>query len=265
LDAAAAEGLQVSFDQYPYTAGSTMLSAILPPWAHAGGTQALLKRLSDPLERSKIIADIKNLPSDWDNFVEFAGLEGIFISSVDSASNQPCVGKNLVQLGQMRGKDPLEASLDLLLEEENAVGMVDFYGKEDHIKAFIRRPEMNLCTDGLLGGKPHPRAYGAFPRLLGHYVRQEPTLSLEAAIHKMTLKAAQVFRFTNRGELAVGKAADIVIFDPGTIGTPATYEDPTQYPSGIHWVIVNGGVAVAGDQIQRDYCYGQVIRQNRPI
>lgn len=263
LEQARADGLQVSFDQYPYTAGSTMLGAILPPWAHAGGTNQLLLRLADPVERQRIIADIRTSPAEWDNFVEFAGLEGIFITSVESERNQTCIGLNLVQLGQARGKEPLEAALDLLLEEENAVSMVDFYGKDEQIAAFIQRPEMNLCTDGLLGGKPHPRAYGAFPRLLGSYVREQGILSLEAAIHKMTLKAAQVFRLSDRGELAVGKAADIVVFDPATIGSSASYEDPIQYPSGIPWVLVNGRLLLDGGRLVRDSRNGRVIRQNQ--
>ena len=156
LDTAADKGLRISFDQYPYVAGSTMLGAILPPWAHDGGTERLLERLASPSHRAAMIKEILDDKGDWDNFVSFAGLAGIFITSTKTDKNRAFIGKNLVEIGKTTGKDPLEAALDLLLEEENAVGMVDFYGKEEHVKAFMLRPEQNVCTDGLLGGKAPP-------------------------------------------------------------------------------------------------------------
>jgi len=262
LDAARAEGLTVTFDQYPYTAGSTMLGAILPAWAHAGGTSKLLERLADPQQRQSIIADILEEDCDWDNFVEFAGLEGISITSVKTALNADAVGLNLVELGQRRGRPPLEAALDLLLQEENAVGMIDVYGSEDHVRAFIRRPEMNLCTDGLLGGRPHPRVYGAFPKLL-RYVREDHLVTLEAAIHKMTGQPASVFGFADRGALAVGKIADLVLFDPQTVGDRGTYANPAQYPDGIARVIVRGQTVWDGSTLDEAGFPGRVIRGRR--
>ncbi len=105
--------------------------------------------------------------------MDFAGLDGIYVTSVKTEKNRDVIGKNLSQIGELKGMDPLEAVFDLLVQEENAVGMVDFYGKDEHILRFMKRPEQNLCTDGLLGGKPHPRVYGAFPKVLGKYVREE--------------------------------------------------------------------------------------------
>lgn len=245
LDEAEREGLTVSFDQYPYAAGSTMLGVILPPWVHDGGTDNVLKRLADKSLRKKMIHDIEHGIPGWDNFIDFAGLDGIYVTSVNHAKNADAVGLNLVELGKLRHTDPYNAVFDLLLQEENAVGMVDFYGTEENIKTIMKRPEMNACTDGLLSGKPHPRVYGAFPRILGKYVRQEKTLRLEEAVYKMTKKAAQAFRIAGRGQLQPGFAADVTIFNQDTVIDKGTFTDPVQYPEGIEYVIVNGRIAVA--------------------
>lgn len=244
LDEAEQAGLKVSLDQYPYVAGSTMLGVILPPWAHDGGTDRLLERLSDSGCREKMKQDIASGLDGWDNFVEFAGTDGIFITSVASDKNKDAIGLNLDQLGKLRGKSALDAAFDLLSEEKNAVGMVDFYGSENHVKAIMGRPEMNLCTDGLLSGKPHPRAYGSFPRLLGKYVRGENVLSFEEAVRKMTGKAAESIGILGRGIVKEGYYADLVLFHPEQICDKGTFTDPEQYPDGIVHVFVNGGLAV---------------------
>lgn len=261
LEKTQARGCNVSFDQYPYVAGSTMLGVILPPWVHAGGTDKLLERLASPGLRKKMIEDIKNGIPGWDNFIDFAGLDQIFITSVKNKKNEDAVGLNLVQLGKLRGKDPYNATFDLLYEEENAVGMVDFYGTEEHVIKFLCRPEQNVCTDGLMGaGKPHPRVFGAFPRVLGKYVREEGCLTLEAAIKKMTGKPASVLGFKDRGLLKVGYAADIVIFDPITITDKGTFVEPHQFPEGIDVVMVNGYFAFK-DGIESPERKGQILRK----
>ncbi|SHN55013.1 N-acyl-D-amino-acid deacylase family protein [Desulfovibrio litoralis] len=262
LDKAKAEGIKVSFDQYPYVAGSTMLGVILPPWVHSGGTDKLLERLNSPEDRKKMTADIWNGIQGWDNFVAFAGLDGIFVTDVKTEANKDILGKNLVELGQIRGKEPLEATYDLLYQESNAVGMVDFYGLEEHVKAFIARPEMNVCTDGLLGGKPHPRVYGAFARVLGKYVREERVISLHEAVRKMTSKPAEVFGLKNRGLLKVGYSADITVFDPATIIDKGTYQEPRQYPLGIKHVLVNGTPVVRDSKPLTDQLPGKVLRRS---
>ena len=225
-----------------------MLGVILPPWVHDGGTYKVLERLADKSLRQKMIYDIEHGIPGWDNFIDFAGLEGIYITSVDHEKNQDTVGLNLVELGKLRHKDPYDATFDLLLEENNAVGMVDFYGTEDHVKTFMKRPEMNACTDGLLSGKPHPRVYGAFPRILGKYVREEKALTLEEAIYKMTKKPATAFHIQKRGELKAGYFADLTIFDKNTIIDKGTFTDPTQYPEGIKYVLINGNIAIDNGQ-----------------
>ena len=244
LDRCKEEGITVSFDQYPYVAGSTMLGVILPPWAFDGGTDRLMERLSEPAERERMIYDITHGITGWDNFVDFAGLDQIFITSVKTEKNQDTIGLNLIELGELRGRDPYQAAFDLLLEEENAVGMVDFYGKEEHVALFMKRQEMNACTDGLLGGKPHPRVYGAFPRILSTYVREKNILSLEEAVYKMTYKAAQVMHLRGRGKVAPGYFADICIFNRDTVKEKGTFTNPAQYPEGIEYVLVNGSLAV---------------------
>ncbi|NCD07817.1 MAG: D-aminoacylase [Negativicutes bacterium] len=260
LDKAKEEGLRISFDQYPYVAGSTMLGVILPPWAHDGGTDKLLKRLEDTELRRKMIYDIEHGSPGWDNFVEFAGLDKIFVTSVKSAKNEELIGKNLLEIGKMRGKDPYEATFDLLYQEENAVGMVDFYGTEDDVKLFLTRPEQNVCTDGLLAGKPHPRVFGAFPRVLGKYVREEKTLSLEEAVKKMTSKPAEAFGIEGRGVLKAGNYADIVIFDPALILDMGTYVDPAQFPAGIECVMINGEIVFQAGLYQKKLA-GKVLRK----
>lgn len=244
LDKAKEAGLRISFDQYPYAAGSTMLGVILPPWAHDGGTDKLLQRLRDPELRKKMIYDIEHGLPGWDNFVDFAGLEKIFVTSVKSQRNTDLIGKSLLEIGQLRGKDPYEAAFDLLYQEDNAVGMVDFYGTEEDIIRFLTREEQNVCTDGLLGGKPHPRVFGSFPRVLRKYVREGGILTLEQAIQKMTSKPAKVFGLQERGILKTGNYADMVIFNPATVADKGTFVNPAQFPIGIEHVLINGSIVL---------------------
>ncbi|WFR57951.1 D-aminoacylase [Anaerocolumna sp. AGMB13025] len=260
LDQAREEGIQVSFDQYPYVAGSTMLSVILPPWVHDGGTNELMKRLGDETLRIKMKEDIQNGIPGWDNFIRFAGVEGIFITSVATDKNKGLIGKNLKEIGELQGKDPLDAAFDLLAEEENGVGMVDFYGSEEAVIKILKRAEMNACTDGLLSGKPHPRVYGSFPRILGKYVREENALSLEEAIYKLTHKAAKAMNIKNRGLIKPGYYADITMFNPDTVLDQGTYTEPMQYPTGIAYVIINGEVVVSKGK-PTGVRAGQVIRR----
>ncbi len=260
LDQAKAKGIELSFDQYPYRAGSTMLGVILPPWAHDGGTDKLLHRLEEPELRQRIIKDIKEGIPGWDNFIDFAGLKNIYITSVKTEKNQDCIGKNLVEIAEIKNKNPYQAVLDLLYEEDNAVGMYDYYGKEEHIIKFMQREEQNFCTDGLLAGKPHPRVYGSFPRVFDKYVRDKGVLSLEEAVYKSTLKAAEAFRIKDRGIIAKGKKADLVIFDSKKIQSKASYIKPKQYPIGIKAVIINGEVVLEQGN-RNDKLTGEVLRK----
>lgn len=241
---AEAKGVNLSFDQYPYTAGSTMLSVILPPWVHAGGTDQILSRLRDPLTRERIKADIAAGLPGWDNFVEFAGYEGIYVTA--TRQNLDVIGLNLRQLGEKYGCPPLDAAFDLLVTEQNQVSMVDFYGNEECLVRIMQDPRQNFCTDGLLGGQPHPRVYGSFPRVLGRYVREQQLLTLPEAVRKMTGGPAARFQIQERGLIKEGYHADIVVFDPQTVRDRGTYEEPRQPAAGIEFVLVNGRVIYEG-------------------
>lgn len=264
LEKAQRNGLQVSFDLYPYTAGSTMLSVILPPWAHIGGTNVMLQRLQNSSLRKKLKEELYEKNSTWDNFIEFAGVDGIYITNVKTEKNQKFIGKNLKELGEIQELDPLDATFHLLVEEENHVGMIDYYGNEEHIKAFIQRDEMNVCTDGLLGGKPHPRAYGSFPRIISKYVKDEKILSLETAIHKMTYRPATIFGLKNRGIIQAGAFADLVLFDEEKFKDKGTYLEPDQFPQGLKMVMVNGHIVFDGSFYHVKPC-GKVLRRESEL
>ena len=260
LDRAQAEGIRVALDQYPYTAGSTMLSVVLPPWVHDGGASAMLERLAVPALREEIKRDIRSGLEGWDNFVDFAGEENIFITHVDDPDSAWAVGSSLEQLGQKLHGDPLDAAMDLLIANDNGVSIVDFYGEEEHVEAILARPETNVCTDGLLFGTPHPRAYGAFPRVLGRMARERSVLTLEEAVHKMTGMSAAVFGFEDRGVLRQGAFADLVLFDPDTVRDVGDYIKSRQFPTGIHRVYVNGRLTVLGDEDESPRS-GRVLRR----
>ena len=184
IDEARAAGIDVTMAQYPYTAGSTFLHVVIPPWYHSRGVDGLLRALRE--ERGAIKHDL-DTRMDWENFSQSVGWEKIFVSSVASEANQPCVGKSISQIAAERGHaDPADAAFDLLVEEQLAVGMISFGLDEADITAIMRHPAVSFITDGLMSGRPHPRAYATYPRILGRYVREQGVLSLEEAVRKMT-------------------------------------------------------------------------------
>jgi N-acyl-D-amino-acid deacylase len=242
IDKARDEGIDVTMAQYPYTAGSTMLHVVVPPWYHTAGPQTLIRVLDE--EREAVKKDMAER-QDWENIPAQVGWEHIFVSSVASDKNRPCEGKSMVEIAAMKGlDDPADAALDLLVEEKLAVGMILFGLDEGDVVRIMRHPAVSFITDGLLGGRPHPRVYGTFPRILGRYVRDRGVLRLEEAVRKMTSLPAEQLRLRTKGLLAEGYDADIVVFEPNTIIDRATYEDPAQFPAGIVSVIVNGRVVV---------------------
>jgi N-acyl-D-amino-acid deacylase len=242
LDRARREGIDVTVAQYPYTAGSTMLHAVVPPWFHVGGPDRLLERLRN--EREAIKRDIEKR-TDWENFPSAVGWENVVVSSVASDRNREVQGKRVTEIASLRGvADPADAALDLLVEEELAVGMITHGMDEKDVVRIMKHPSVSFITDGLLGGKPHPRVYGTFPRILGRYVREQGVVSLEEAVRKMTSLPAEKLRLKAKGRIEEGFDADVVVFDPETIADTATYEEPRQFPSGIAWVLVNGEVVV---------------------
>jgi len=257
MEDARAQGVDVTCDQYPYEAGMTSLATLLPPWAHEGGLEKLLERLRTPEDRVRITRDIENGLPGWMSHATECGWENIRVSSVGSEKNRYLEGKNLVEIAKARGaSDVVAALLDLLLEERGQATMVIFCMDEDDIRRVMTNPHQMVGTDswsvsptGIMAtGKPHPRFYGTYPRILGRYVRELEVLRLEDAVRRMTSFPAQRFGLHGRGILAPGYWADIVIFDPETIIDKATYENPHQYPEGIKYVLVNGEVVIRGEE-----------------
>ena len=250
---ARAGGMRLTADQYPYIAGSTMLGAILPPWAHAGGVEATIERLASVDERGRLRdAMLDRSRSEWDNFWKWSGPEGIIVSDIPSGRRAEIVGKNLAEAAAITGQAgsgvteeaAVEFALDLLAEERMGVGMISFSQSEDVVQKIMREPYVNACTDGLLGGKPHPRAYGTYPRILGRYVRELNVLSLEEAVRKLSGLAADTFKLGRYGRVEQGAQANIVVFDPQTVIDRATFEDSKQFPEGIEHVIVEGQLMI---------------------
>jgi N-acyl-D-amino-acid deacylase len=253
---AQAEGVRLTADQYPYIAGSTMLGAILPPWAHAGGVEATLARLQNAEERGRMrAAMLDRSRSEWDNFWKWSGPEGIVISDIPSGRHAEYLGRNLAeaarlkqQAEQVSEETAADFALDLLAAERMGVGMISFSQAEEVVQKIMRLPYVNVCTDGLLGGKPHPRAYGTYPRLLGRYVREQGLLTLEAAVRKMSGLAADTFQLHGHGRIEPGARANLAVFDPERVIDQATFADSKQYPLGIEYVIVGGQVAIAREK-----------------
>ncbi|MGD2201046.1 MAG: D-aminoacylase [Candidatus Bathyarchaeota archaeon] len=247
-------GAEITVDQYPYTAGSTFLSSLLPTWAHEGGTERMLNRLRDPETRSRIKEEMteSGRGRGW-------GWHNILVTSVKTPGNKGLEGMNLKEIAAKRDQEPRETLLDIILEEGNAVTMVSFSMSEEDIKNVMASPLQMVCTDGIILGKPHPRVYGSFPRVLGRYTK-DGVLRLEEAIRKMTSLPAQTLGLHDRGLIRPGMAADITIFDPDTIIDRGTYQDPAQFPDGIEYVIINGRVTVEEGH-QTETRAGKVLRR----
>jgi len=265
---ARAGGLDVSADIYPYIAGSTSLSACLPPWAQEGGVEKMLARLRDSATRERIKKEISEDHKDWENiYLGSGGAGGVLIGSVVNRDLESSQGKRMSEIAEEQKKDPLDALLDFILADHGQTGAIYFMMSEEDMRAAMRSPFVSFCTDSgsratdgpLAGSKSHPRGWGSYPRILGRYVRDEKLLTLETAIHKMTGVPATRVGLKDRGLLRVGMFADITVFDPKTVIDRATFESPNQFPVGIEYVLVNGQVSV--DKGERTSALaGQVIR-----
>ena len=264
IDAARSEGLAVDFDQYPYRASSTNLAIMLPPWAHEAGPPAMTARLRDPAERPRVLDEVRNVRASSAG----RGLEWEDILVADARGDRSLDGKTIAQIAAERRADPAETIVDILLTSECEVGAIFFSMSEEDVRTVMRHPVMMVGSDAtsrVLGGrtdegKPHPRTFGTFVRILGHYVRDDGVLSLEEAIRKMAGRPAEKLGLADRGTVTVGKRADLVLFDPATVRETATYQDPSRYPEGIRMVVVNGRVAVDGDH-HTGALAGQVLRR----
>ncbi len=233
IEQARAEGIDVAFDCYPYTAGSTVLTLVLPQHALEGGIEKMLARLRNAEQRKRITSEVlSSLAWRWGD---------IFISAVGSERNQDAVGKSLSALAEERACEPVDAMIDLLLEEQGDVNMLSFNQSEDNLRQTLTHPLSIIISDGFYTkGRPHPRLWGTFPRLLGTYCREKRWLKIEEAVHKITQRPAERFQVEKRGRLAPGYFADITVFDAATVASPATYEAPERLPVGIRYVFRNG-------------------------
>jgi len=266
IEEAYSDGLDVMCDQYPYTASWTKLTSTLPNWVKAGGVSALVERLRDESVRNRLRKEIEEGLPGWSNHVKGCGWDGIMISQAkyDTALE----GKTIAQIAKERAADPFDVLFDILVTEEAAVRAVYFTMSEDDVIRVMRYPRTVIGSDGIavapqgdLGkGKPHPRFYGTFPRLIGRYVREKKVLSLEEAVSKMTSLSARKLGLVDRGQIKAGAEADLVVFDYRRIIDKATYQDPHRFPEGIIHVLVNGKFVVR-DGEQTDELPGRILRK----
>jgi N-acyl-D-amino-acid deacylase len=253
IERAAAEG-PVHLDRYPYTAYSTGLSSLFPAWAKDGGTEAFLARLADASETARLRAAVDEkiaMMGDWDT-----------IQIVDVGADGPAdaIGRRIGSYAEERGVDPYAVTVEILTASWNRAGIVGHGMSEENTLRILAHPLGAICSDAgarrstgpLSEGAPHPRAYGTYPRVLGKYVREQRTMSLEEAVRKMSGLPAEILHLTDRGTIAVGKAADLAVFDPATVADTATFEAPHAYPLGIPHVIVGGRLAVKNGAVSGD-------------
>ena len=257
-------GVQVTCDQYPYNAGSTSLSAVLPPRHLSEGPEALSLKLRDKNIRREVIEEIeKGVEGKWENFIRGTGFENIVISV--SPSHYEYIGKSVAEIAETKDMSPYDVVFDLIVEDKAGTIIILFMMGDEDIIRIMKSPFTMVGTDGIPGfgnSKVHPRMTGTYPKILGRYVRERGTLSLEDAIRKMTSLPAQTLQIKRKGLLVEGWDADVVIFDPKTIIDQSTYEDPEKGPLGIHYVLVNGQIAVENGKVI-GATSGQVLRHRK--
>jgi N-acyl-D-amino-acid deacylase len=268
INAARAQGMDVTADTYAYTAWFNDFSAFIPPWAHDGGTAKLIERLKDPATRIRLRKEMTTPSSDWDNeWQEIPGPESILIGVVQNPKLLPLQGKTLTEVANIQNKDPMDALFDLLIDDNAGTGVAVFGMSEPDVALALQQPWVSFDNDssgaspeGILGQEhPHPRAYGTFPRILRKYVREEKKLTLEDAIRKCSALPAQRMRLADRGVLKAGMWADVVIFDPSTVRDLATFKNPNQLSEGMEYVLVNG-VSVIDQGKMTGALPGKVLR-----
>jgi N-acyl-D-amino-acid deacylase len=268
VEAARAQGLHITADMYSYNASATGLDATMPPWVQEGGLEKWIERLKDPAVRERVRVEMVTPTTAWDNTYVAAGSpDKILLVGFRSDALKPLTGKTLAEVAKARGKSPEDTAMDLVIEDESNVGAVYFTHLEENVRRNVTIPWVSFCSDAgaytpegvFLKSQPHPRAYGAFARLLGKYVREEKLLSLEEAIRRMTSLPAENIHISRRGSLKPGYYADVVVFDPATIIDRATFTQPHQYAVGVKHVLVNG-VPVVRDGEHTGAKPGRVVR-----
>jgi len=267
IEAARAEGLAITANMYTYTAGASGLDASMPPWVQEGGFQAWAQRLQDPAIRTRLAAQMSTPTDEWENLGLAAGAQGILLVGFRNEALRKYTGMTLAAVAEQRGSGPWETAMDLVVEDGSRVGVVYFLMSEENVAKGVTLPWLSFGSDAasmaaegvFLKTSTHPRAYGNFARVLGKYARDDAVISLEAAIHKLTALPARNLKLRNRGTLAPGYFADVVIFDPATITDHATFAEPHQYATGVRDVLVNG-VPVLSNGEHTGALPGQVVR-----
>lgn len=248
VDAARAEGVDVTMDSYPYLAGNTYLHAYLPSWVHEGGNRSIMARLADPAQRSRIRKEMELTGSDGAHGVPIDWAK-VVLTNAGRPENRGYVGKSIADAAASANgsPDPFSFYCDLLLAEELGVGSLSFTGNEENVRATMQHPAHMAGSDGIVvGDRPHPRAWGTFVRYLAVYVRELGLVRLEDMVRKMTSQPAQRLGLFDRGVLRPGAAADVVCFDADRVRDTATYESPRQAPDGVPYVLVNGELVIDG-------------------
>jgi N-acyl-D-amino-acid deacylase len=253
IEQARRSGLRITADMYTYTAGATGLDASMPPWVLDGGYEEAFKRLGDPEIRKKIASAIRTPSRDWENLFLAAGSpDRVLLVEFKSEALKPLTGKTLAEAARMRGEDPIDTIMNLVLEDRSRVGTVYFMMAEENLNRQIRLPWVSFGSDAAsMAPEPpftkssaHPRAYGNFARVFSRYVREDNALTLADAVHRMSGLPATNLELDQRGFLRSGMFADVVVFDPATIADRATFEKPHQYAVGVRDVLVNGAVVL---------------------
>ena len=267
VEAARSEGLEITADMYTYTAGSTGLDAGMPPWVQEGGYDSWAVRLRNPEIRDRVRREMTTPTNDWENLLLAAGAEATLLVGFKNAELRGYLGQTLAEVAAARGTSVPDTAMDLVVEDGSRVQVVYFLMSEENVARQIALPWTSYCSDAgsyasegvFLNSSTHPRAYGNFARLLGRYVRDEQIIPLEEAVRKLTSLPAENLRVRDRGRLAAGYFADVVVFDPATIQDHATYEDPHQYATGVVHVWVNG-TQVLEDGEHTGATPGRVVR-----
>ncbi|WP_203590525.1 D-aminoacylase [Streptomyces sp. SID13031] len=263
IDEALADGVDITTDTYPYLPGATTLSAILPSWSAEGGSDALIARLADPADRERISYELEQVGTDgchgcvtdW-NTIEIGGVKNPELADA--------VGKTVAAIATGSGRAPADVFFELLIRDNLATTILQHVGHEENVQAIMKHPTHTGGSDAILvGGKPHPRAWGTFPRYLAHYVRELGVLELADCIHHLTGRPAKRLRLTDRGLVREGYHADLVLFDPAGVRDTATFDNPRQQAEGIPWVLV-GGVPVIEAGHRTDALPGRAIRRTNP-
>lgn len=267
VEAGRAEGLQVTADMYPYAASATGLDATMPPWVREGGHRAWVQRLQDPTIRARLRQEMTTPTAAWESRLLNVGAEHVMPVSFRNPALRHLSGKTLAEIATLRGTSPAEAAMDLVVEDDSRVGTVYFAMSEENVSRLIRLPWISFCSDSpplapegeFIQNGAHPRAYGAFARVLRKYVREARLIPLEEAVRRLAALPAQNLKVERRGLLREGYFADVVVFDPAAVQDHATFEQPHQYATGVQHVLVNGALVIQ-DGTHTGATPGRVVR-----